>query len=610
MPVTERRGLGRVRNTLVVAAILLIGFLAVRFLLLSAADRLLDDWEQAGLPGSRPLGTGPVVAAGWPPTLRWDDLYWDDGSAATARAGRLEIGVRPSSVLKRSLTIDRVRIDDLDLAAASAFLPWAEQLLANLPEMTARSAVPERPQPNAVWFEIAPIQIESLTTGFRRIEGWAWSPRRGSWQSIARMITDSSRQIDLRIEGSGAAGYEETAMEATLSDGRLFRYLTERPVGEQRRWSLTGRDDGRFLLSTLLPGFIDHASMSGGIVDLEVSSSPGSGVSAEINVAELNVGRRETEPWSVNGLICVADEIGSLQDFRIDRGESSLMISAELPLAADRIDGSFMVQGEWEGEPLSFDGTVIRSPDEWTLMLDQFEWRDARTGPVQLSLSDEVHRSEDGSALRRRLHGQAVLGTGLLSLEDGWGTADDPALLRASAVPASWLEPLLPFSLPGVWSGVVDGYGYFHRIPDGWKATGTVSMEEGSIEGISLLEEIGSLVGGGRPRSTVRLDELSLRWSFDAGRFFADSMIVSSPSMKITGSLMIAPPDSIFGLLRVAPSKNRLAAVVLDLLGGEGGAIDIGIEGDASRPELVPLDSDRRRPWLSKIDKVRRRFAW
>ena len=225
---------------------------------------MLDEWDQAGLPGSRPVGTGPAVAGSWPPKLEWNDLYWEDGSTTTARARRFEIGVQPSSVWNRSLTIDRVRIDDVHLAATSAFLPWAEQIIANLPEMTDESATPAQPQFDALWYEIGPIQIESLTTGLRSIEGWAWSPRRGSWQSIATLITDSNRRIDLRIRGAGAAGYEEMTIEADFTDERLLLYRSERPVGERRRWTLTGRDDGRILFPMLLPDLQDYASISGG----------------------------------------------------------------------------------------------------------------------------------------------------------------------------------------------------------------------------------------------------------------------------------------------------------------------------------------------------------
>jgi len=610
MSVTKPEQRSRIRGVLVFAAVLLIGFLAVRYAFLRAADRLLDDWAQSGLPGSRLIGTGPAVAIDWPPVLKWGDLFWEDGDAATARCSQLELGVDPSSVLKRNLLIDRVRIDDLYVQAASAFLPGLEHILSNLPERSGEGVRPERPYPDAVRIEIAPIRVESLRTEFRRIEGWAWSERRGSWEAIAQLVTEADKRIDLRIEGSGTAGYEELILDANLSDDRSFRYRSERPVGERRRWTLTGRDDGNLLLAMLLPGGPDPDWMSDGVIDFELSGSPGSGPAAEIHVERLQVGGRDTEPWNVRGLVCVADGVGSLEDVSLYREDCQLSISAEFPITADRFEGSWLLAGEWEGEPLRLGGTVSRHPDAWILLLDGFQWRDARTGQIQLSLSDQVHPSGAGRGMERRLRGQAVLGTGLLSLEEGWGTEASPALLRSSSVPVSWLEPLLPFSLPGDWSGAIDGWGRLRRVSGAWKGTGRASLEDGSIQGITLLEEIGALVGGGRRQGIVRLDELSLRWSFDSGRFFADSMNVDARTMRITGSLMVAPPDSIFGLLRVAPSGNSAVAAILGLLGGKGGAIDLGVMGTASRPEIIPiLNADRRGTWLAEVLKIRRRFA-
>ncbi|MDM7915370.1 MAG: hypothetical protein QUU85_08915, partial [Candidatus Eisenbacteria bacterium] len=256
-----------------------------RHLVLDRAARVLAGWQDAGLPGSAPRGDGPRLVGIWPPRLRWDDVTWTDSGGATLRCDHLVLEIEPSRLFGRSLRLRAISVSQLEWETSPPRSRWISPFLASLPSQEPPGL--EDPPPRAIRFSIDGFRIAPGPLEIGSLEGWAASPRRGSWSLRARGSTPEGRGWSIRGMGSGYRGEANLTLETVLGPDRSLQIGLARTgvatasdaaasdaeatgdhatgdqatgdqatgdqvVGDKRwSWDLTARDDGTLLTSLL-----------------------------------------------------------------------------------------------------------------------------------------------------------------------------------------------------------------------------------------------------------------------------------------------------------------------------------------------------------------------
>ncbi len=585
-----------------IAAVVLAagGLLLSQWLLPRAGARWLSHWQEAGLPGRAPQGSGPTFHLGVPPTLSWSDVRWTASDSVSVECRRLDIAVRPLRLLRGGVQITAISAEGLRIDADPVTEPWCRAILEGLAD-TLGPAKPLPPDPGSMRFNLQDVGFRSGSLRVDRIEGRAWAPRRAAWECEARIMLTGGRGVELDARGTGRVGAAE--VQADFSSGSRHRLeLAARHLpGAPWTWRASAQDDGRLLLA--LPLLERYRSMLafGGEVDLWVERGERAVLDGEAHVRSGRLSVGAGPAWAVDGTVCVDGDTLSFEDFTVERDSTRITGSLAMPIT--RIDGTgwCAVTGAFDGRMFQFRGTLRRAADRWTIFARSVRWGDQDVGPLELTADLAAVKTED------RFRGELLIDEGSLSLLGGTGRVESPLRIRLAKVSIERILPLFRVALPGKWAGLTATEALVWKSPSGWRATGGTTLSGGRVADLPLLENISSLLGSGSG-SSLRIDRARARWLWDSGRIWADSIAVDSKEFAIAGSLGYASEDSILGLLRVEARGDGQVGRILRLIGGKG-SLDLGIAGKPSHPTLQPLDAVTRRAWLPRMSAARPHWA-
>lgn len=589
-----------------IAAVSLVGLLLVggaglivsRALVLSAARGVFDHWSRAGLPGDPPQGKGPFADMAWPPHIRWSNLRWGASGSFHLSCDELQVAIAPMSLLQGRLIPSRIEIEGLKVSGKEPVSPWSDLIIGSLHDSISSG----RPDPgaDAVFFRVAPITFDSSSVSLPQLEGWVLAPHKAGWEIFAEASRDGSWRT-MRVRGGGSlyGGSSEISLNAEMGKDRLLYAHARRAPGGGWIWEVSGRDDGS-MVSTLLARHLGLAPHVGGSIDYSVSRNGTGPIEGEAVLRDLSY---ESPPdgdvGTINGRICLSNGVVSLQEVDLASKDTRLRVDADIPfLAKDPLSGPCSIAGRWSGSDLRMEGTIRRVGDRLTLSAPRIDISRGRTGPADLSWI--LSGPDDGPA---HFEGAIKIGTGTVAVLGGNGMADSPLHLRASAIPISDLEPWLPFRSAGDWSGDLDASATVRLAPDGLRGGGTASLNNGRIRGVPLPEEFRALLS--EEGRDVHFERISTQWSYGQGYFLADSLRLRTRSIRVRGTVVHSPPDSIYGVLSVSSDGGTHLDSIFRLLGGDS-AIRIGVSGPAGNPAIVLLDPTTQGDWENRIEMFRR----
>jgi hypothetical protein len=589
------------------------GILA-RELVLYGARSVLGRWDEAGLPGRSPIGDGLTLEYRWPPRVSWRDLAWTGDGGVRLSCKRLEIDVSPWALLRGKVAPASVSVQDLDVSGAGSIVPWTALILETAEDSSAASEH-TRPKPlrDAVRFDVSRMSFGDSTRGLTRLYGWAWSPKTASWALMARGTVEYGRSFEIRGSGSAAGGSGDLTLEVDLARGRTCRVVGRHARGSSWGWSIAGRDDG-VLTAALLERFEGFPiSLRDGTIDFAFTRSPSAGLEGDAQIQDVEVlllGVDSHAPGSTadlgrraNGQVCFYSDGVRIEELEIIGRNDRTRIDADLPVGGDSLrSGTCAIAGSWSGSPFHLEGKIQRSASGIVLETPLLEIQGRNFGPAEFRLQSE---NEAGRSASTCLRGSMRIGSGHVALEVGDDGAGGLLVLRGSAIPISALEPLLPFPAPGKWSGYLDGDVSVCSSDGRARWVGTTLLSNGQVRGIPLLDQIEALRGGSGD-GALRFDRLSASWSYELGQFFADSLMLSSPTMTVRGALSYSSSDSLLAMLRISPGTQDAIGSLLRLFGGNSAALELGITGRTGHPAIEVLDARSRSELRSRLDSVRR----
>ncbi len=585
-----------------IAAIVLAagGLLLSQWALPRAGARWLSHWQEAGLPGRAPRGSGPTFHLGVPPTLSWSDVQWMASDSLSVECRKLDIAVRPLRLVRGGVQITAISAEGLRIEADPVTEPWCRAILEGLAD-TLEPAKPLPADRNSMRFKLLDVGFRRGNYRVDRIVGRAWAPRRAAWECEARIVLTDGRGVDFGARGTGRVGAAEVQADFSSDSRHRLDLAARRPVGGPWTWRASARDDGRLLLA--LPPLDPYRSSLAfeGEVDVWVERGERAGLDGEAHVRDGRLSIGVGPAWTVDGTVCVGGDTLSFEDFSLERDSTRITGSLAMPITRTEGTGWCALAGSVDGRPFRVRGALRRAADRWTIFAPSVRFGDEDVGPLEFTANLAAPKTEG------RFRGELLIDEGALSLLGGTGRVESPFRIRLAKVSIERILPLFRVSLPGTWAGPMATEALVWKSPYGWRATGGSVLSGGRVADLPLLEDVSSLVGS-RSRSSLRIDHARARWLWDSGKIWADSLTIDAKELTIAGSLGYASEDSILGLFRVVARGDGQVGRLLRLIGGKG-SLDLGIAGDPSRPTLLPLDATTRRAWLSRMSAARPRWA-
>jgi hypothetical protein len=336
-----------------------------------------------------------------------------------------------------------------------------------------------------------------------------------------------------------------------------------------------------------------------GEVDFWIERAQHGGFDGEAHIRDGHLALGDGAPWTVEGTICLSPDTLSLEDISLKRDATTVSAQVAVPVGVEAGTGWCIIRGIASARSFRLRGALRRVPGRWTLSAPRVQWGERSLGPLEVSTDPGASRSED------RLRGELILGEGRLSLLGGSATKGDPLRLLLAPTPIESVLPLLPFDIPGSWTGLLCTDATVWRDRSMWFAAGGSTLSGGRVADVPLLEEAGALLGVSR-QSSMRVDRARARWIWADGRIWADSLALEARELKLDGAIGYTQGDSVLGLLRVGASGDGQIGKLLRLLGG-GTGLTVGVSGDPSRPSVEPLDPTARSEWLHRLEAARPR---
>lgn len=567
-----------------------------RIVLPRAGARLLSHWQEAGLPGSAPQGTGPSFRVGLPPSLSWSNVRWSPEDSIQVDCGTLDVSVGLARLLRGQLRITRISAEDVVVDVGSAAGMWSRSIIEGLAD-TLGPVEPSRAGMRAIGFDLRGIELRGSDLRVARVAGRAWIPRHASWESAARLELPDGRGVDITARGAGSAGVAE--LDVGLSSGPLHSVRVSARHAPRSPWTWRGsaQDDGRLLLAMpLLDRWRPRLSFHGEI-DLWLERLIDRTLDGEAHIRSGRLAIGDGAGWNLDGAICIGGDTLSFEEFVVHHDDTRVSGNLAIPVTGKDGVGWIELDGVLAARPVHVRGAVRRTGTRWNLSAPVARWGDVETGPLELLFNTATAASEE------RLRGEVLLGNGRISILGGAASVDDPLRFRLNGVPVEALQSSLPVSLPGRWSGALRGDVSVWRDASGWVATGGSTLSNGRVANLPMLAELAAM-SGSSARSTLRIDSARARWSWELRRLWADSLSVVSRELRVDGRLGQVTSDSVLGVLRVQAPEEGTVGKLLRLIGGRGG-LDIGVAGDPLNPTLVPLDAESRRRWISRMESAR-----
>ena len=557
---------------------------------------MLSHWQDAGFPGEAPRGKGPSFRPGLPPALAWSGVRWNAEDSTRVSCEELWFTVDPMQLLRGRLRISRISAQGLRIDSRPEVKAWGRAVLGGLAD-TLSKGEPSEPAEGAIRFELRNVGFEGDSLRMDRLVGWGWVPRRGAWEWLARVELTGGRALDVSARGAGSAGTEQ--IDAEFTSGRLRRvdFSARHAPGVAWDWRVSALDDGRLLMSIPPVARVRRYIALHGDVDFWVERAKRGGFDGEAHLRSCQLTLGVGSPWILDGTLCLSPDTLSLEDLSMVRESTVISGQAAIPVGAAEGTGWYDIRGLAAAHAFRLRGSLRRNPGRWSLAAPNVQWGDRTVGPLEVSADPAARRPED------RLRGELFLGEGRLSLLGGLATKADPLRFRLSSTPIESVLPLLPFGVPGDWTGMLRSDMTVWRHRSTWFAAGGSTLSGGRVSDVPLLAEAGALLGMPR-QGSLPVDRVRARWVWADGRFWADSLTLAARELHIEGAIGYASGDSVLGLLRIGASGEGSVGKLLRLLGGAAG-LWVGVSGDPLRPALVPVDAEGRREWIRRLEGAR-----
>jgi hypothetical protein len=537
-----------------------------------------------------------MFRVGFPPSLSWSDVRWTPEDSIQVGCRTLDVSVDLVPMFRGQLRITRIAAEGVRVNVGSEVGKWSRSIIDGLAD-TLRPMESPRTGMRAIRFDLRGLDFGGSDLHVARVVGLAWVPRHASWESLARLELADGRGLDISARGAGSAGVAE--LEVGLSSGPLHAvHVSARHASRSPwTWRASAQDDGRLLTAIpLLDRWRSRMSLRGDI-DLWLERPADRTLDGEAHVRGGRLAFGDGPEWNLDGAICLGGDTLSFEEFVIHQGDTRVSGNLAIPMANRNGIGWVELDGVIAERPLHVRGKLSRAATGWSFASPAARWGELETGPLEFVFDPAAAPG------RERLRGEVFLHQGRISLLGGSATGNDPLRLRLTGVPVESVLPMLPVTVPGQWSGALRGDVSIWRGASGWAASGGSTLSNGRVANLPMLGELAAL-SGGSARSALRIDRARARWSWGLRRLWADSLSIVSRELRVDGTLGQLAPDSVLGVLRVNAPEDGTVGKILRLIGGRAG-LDIGIEGDPSRPALVPLDADARRLWLSRMNSAR-----
>ena len=395
--------------------------------------------------------------------------------------------------------------------------------------------------------------------------------------------------MKIRGTGGGSKGSREATVILESPVGPSLRFAWRQPLGQGPNWQLSGEGFGT-IFETILPGA--SAGLGDPSLSFRVSEVPGNGKEGEIHFEAIPVAGDHDDSILGVGTVCFGGGGVSIEECTLVGRGTEIELRADISTVSGEPPGRCIVSGVWRGEPLRIEGTVaLVAADGVRFALDTLSRSGTDSGPGDLRIlwrAERPGRPDTGFELK--VEGSLQVGGGTVRLKKGRvGLGEVDLTLESDGVSLSDLSIWLPFSLPGVWSGLVRGEGEMRMREQVWRGTGGFEIDDGRVGDLPVLREILATLPGPIGRSTLRFDSLRSQWRFNAGDLLVEQLRIAGREVTLEGPVYYAQTaDSVAGLLRVRPVADRPVGQLLRLLGEPGAGIDVALSGTADLMGVYP----------------------